>query len=83
MEWAGLKYKHRRSKKLTGHLSVYQLTLINRLRNIMMSARYSLLVILIVVTLLTINSLWLSRFSEQPCLSCDTVSPQSIDNPSH
>ena len=36
-----------------------------------MSARYSLLVILIVAAVLTVNSLWLHQTKESSCTDCE------------
>ncbi|VAW59255.1 hypothetical protein MNBD_GAMMA11-2621 [hydrothermal vent metagenome] len=38
-----------------------------------MSARYSLLVILVVAALLIVNSLWLSKTTEDSCPVCEEI----------
>jgi len=38
-----------------------------------MSARYSLLVIIIVAALLTLNSLWLSKSNATTCVDCEVL----------
>lgn len=42
-----------------------------------MSARYSLLVIFVVAVVLTINSLWIHKSSDQICTDCDQTQPGS------